>query len=46
MNILERNGREADSRAQGPAMPGALARLGAGGFSVGIEAPLDNDWTH
>ncbi|MGE8686133.1 MAG: TIGR03571 family LLM class oxidoreductase [Achromobacter sp.] len=27
-------------------MPDALARLGAGGFSVGIEAPLDNDWTH
>ncbi|MCU0070515.1 TIGR03571 family LLM class oxidoreductase [Pseudomonas koreensis] len=23
----------------------ALARLTAGGFSIGIEAPLDNDWT-
>lgn len=44
MNILERNGREADS--EGGAIPSALARLGAGGFSVGIEAPLDNDWTH
>ena len=23
----------------------ALARLTEGGFSIGIEAPLDNDWT-
>jgi luciferase-type oxidoreductase len=27
-------------------MQSALAKLTAGGFSVGIEAPLDNDWTH
>jgi len=46
MNMRERSGRDADAKAQGPAMPDALARLGAGGFSVGIEAPLDNDWTH
>ena len=26
-------------------MGSALARLQAGGFSIGIEAPLDNDWT-
>ena len=26
-------------------MRSALARLQAGGFSIGIEAPLDNDWT-
>lgn len=25
--------------------PPALARLTAGGFSIGLEAPLDNDWT-
>ncbi|SSW65705.1 TIGR03571 family LLM class oxidoreductase [Achromobacter agilis] len=43
MNILERNGREADLKNL--AKPGALARLSAGGFSIGIEAPLDNDWT-
>jgi luciferase-type oxidoreductase len=24
----------------------ALERLANGGFSIGIEAPLDNDWTH
>jgi len=24
----------------------SLARLTEGGFSIGIEAPLDNDWTH
>ncbi|MGL4691308.1 MAG: LLM class flavin-dependent oxidoreductase, partial [Stenotrophomonas maltophilia] len=23
----------------------ALSRLSAGGFSIGLEAPLDNDWT-
>lgn len=27
------------------AMDAPLSRLTAGGFSVGIEAPLDNDWT-
>ncbi|KQV58070.1 TIGR03571 family LLM class oxidoreductase [Duganella sp. Root336D2] len=27
-------------------MSASLARLTAGGFSIGIEAPLDNDWTH
>jgi len=26
-------------------MGSALTRLRAGGFSIGIEAPLDNDWT-
>ena len=26
-------------------MGSALTRLQAGGFSIGIEAPLDNDWT-
>lgn len=26
-------------------MGSASARLQAGGFSIGIEAPLDNDWT-
>ena len=26
-------------------MTASLARLTAGGFSIGIEAPLDNDWT-
>lgn len=26
-------------------MNASLARLTAGGFSIGIEAPLDNDWT-
>lgn len=26
-------------------MGNALTRLQAGGFSIGIEAPLDNDWT-
>ncbi|WP_028100987.1 TIGR03571 family LLM class oxidoreductase [Pseudoduganella violaceinigra] len=24
----------------------SLARLTEGGFSIGVEAPLDNDWTH
>ena len=27
-------------------MSASLARLTEGGFSIGIEAPLDNDWTH
>lgn len=27
-------------------MSTALERLANGGFSIGIEAPLDNDWTH
>ncbi|WP_374582424.1 TIGR03571 family LLM class oxidoreductase [Pseudoduganella sp.] len=27
-------------------MNATLARLTEGGFSIGIEAPLDNDWTH
>ena len=27
-------------------MSTALTRLTNGGFSIGIEAPLDNDWTH
>ena len=27
------------------AMGSAMTRLQAGGFSIGIEAPLDNDWT-
>ena len=26
-------------------MTASLARLTEGGFSIGIEAPLDNDWT-
>jgi len=26
-------------------MPGALDKLTAGGFSVGVELPLDNDWS-
>ncbi|MGW8393156.1 TIGR03571 family LLM class oxidoreductase [Pseudoduganella sp. HUAS MS19] len=27
-------------------MSASLARLTEGGFSIGIEAPLDNDWSH
>ena len=25
--------------------PGAMSRLGQGGFSIGLELPLDNDWS-